>query len=247
MVAATLVAEQELRGARATFAKQVVATGGDDIETSALETNTPVEVRSPIDGRVLQVMRETEGPVAAGVALVELGDLRDLEIVADYLTSDAVQIRSGMPARLEGWGGATLSARVRRVEPSGVTKVSALGVEEQRVDVILDLDDAGLATNSVNTGLGDGFRVEVRVVTWSAESVLVLPEGALFRGSSGDGSWAVFRFETGRAVETPVRIGHRNGLQAEILEGVREGEEIIVHPPDAIEDGVRIRVRATEG
>ena len=247
--AAITIAEQDLRGARATFAR-TVSTEGQDGDTSAGLTASPsIVVRAPVSGRVLRVVRETEGPITQGALIVEIGDLSALEVVADYLTTDAVQIEPGMAARLEGWGGAPLPARVRRVEPSGVTQVSALGVEEQRVDVILDLEPAATAAA---TGLGDGFRVEVRVVTWSSESVLRVPEGALFRSTDGSEraldspAWTLFRLEGGKAIATPVRGGHRDGRHAEILEGVREGETIVNHPPDAVGDGTRIRDLAND-
>jgi len=238
--AAVAISEHELGVARAAFARAFPAAadgagaGGDEGGGGA----RALRILSPIDGSVLRVHRESEGPVAAGEPILELGDTRDLEIVADYLTTDAVRIAPGMPARIHGWGGAApLRARVRRVEPSGRTEISALGVEEQRVDVVLDIEPAEAATADAPP-LGDGFRVEVGVVAWRGEDVLIVPEGALFRDG---GEWAVFREEAGRAALTPVRVGHRDGRSAEILEGLREGETVIVHPPDAVVDGARVR------
>ncbi len=221
------IAEHELEVARAAFARSFpVGEEGEEAERS-------LTLRSPIDGQVLRVVRESEGPIAAGEPLLELGDVGALEIVADFLTTDAVRMVSGMPARIHGWGGEELAARVRRVEPSGVTKISALGVEEQRVDVVLDLDQG----DAVAT-LRDGFRVEVSVISWQESDVLRVPEGALFRL---EGGWGVFRAENGRARSTAVRIGHRDGYFAEVIEGLRDGETVIVHPPDAVADGSRVR------
>ena len=229
--AGVVIAEQELAGARAALAR------GESSTTDGDSDPEPIRLLSPIDGVVLRVMRESAGPIMTGAPLVEVGDRSDIEIVADYLTTDAVQITPGLRARIVGWGGDPLSAIVRRVEPQGVTKISALGVEEQRVDVICDLDPL---EKDRAASLGSGFRVEVEVITWSGDSVLRVPEGGLFRGA--DGEWALYRLDGDRAVETTVRIGHRDGRHAEVLEGVREGESLILHPPDAVIDGARVTV-----
>jgi HlyD family secretion protein len=183
------------------------------------------------------VLRESAGLVAGGAALVEIGDPRDLEIEVDVLSSDAVRIPPNARVFLEQWGGAEpLEARVRLVEPSGFTKVSALGVEEQRVNVIADF----LAVADKRPRLGDGYRIEARIVEWESENVLIVPSGALFR--DGD-FWAVFTVDSGRARLRRVRIGHQNGREAEVLEGLAEGELVVQYPGDQLRDGTRIQTR----
>ncbi len=195
-----------------------------------------IRLRSPVDGVVLKRLRESEATVPKGEPLLEVGDPANLEVVADFLSTDAVKMRPGMPVLIDRWGGQSLlRGRLRRVEPSGFMKISALGVEEQRVWVVADFDDPQTAWES----LGDEYRVEVRVVVWESESALQLPTGSLFRH---DG-WAVFVVEDGRARRRPVEIGWRNGLHAEVLSGVEEGEIVIAHPSDAIADGVRVAER----
>jgi HlyD family secretion protein len=190
-----------------------------------------VPVLAPIAGRVLRLCEECEKVVAAGTSLLELGDAGELEVVVDILSSDAVQVRPGAPMLLDaGAGGTRLRARVRTVEPSGFTKVSPLGVEEQRVNVIGDfLDPPGT--------LGDRFRVEAQIVVWEGNDVLKVPAGALFREGKG---WAVFTVADGRARHRAVEVGHRNPDEVEILAGLAPGETVIVHPSDAIGDGVRV-------
>jgi HlyD family secretion protein len=195
-----------------------------------------VPIVSPVDGRILDILHKSEGVVAAGQTLVEIGDPDDLEIVADFLSADAVQIEPGQSALIEDWGGEPLAGEVRRVEPAGFTKVSALGIEEQRVNVIIDFNDG------VEDGrrLSHGYRVEVRVVLWEEEDVLTTPLTALFR----DGErWAVFVEEEGRARLRHVDIDHRNGLRAEVVGGLEEGERIVSHPSDQVSDGVLIKAR----
>ena len=192
---------------------------------------------SPVRGTVLRVHRRSAGPVAAQEPLLELGDLSRLELVADFLSTDAVRMQPGMAARVVGWGGEqALDARVRRVEPAGFTKVSALGVEEQRVNVILDL-----LPGDASPPLGDGFRVEVEVLLWQGDAVLQIPEGALFRAS--DGGWAVFVVEDQHARLRSVEIGHRDGLQAEVLSGVAEGEPVVLYPGEAVREGTLLEPR----
>ena len=172
--------------------------------------------------------------VRSGAPLVELGDTSDLEIEVDLLSSDAVRVKPGAKMLLENWGGPQpLVARVRLVEPSGFTKVSALGVEEQRVFVIGDFVDPPAARPQ----LGDGFRVEARVVEWESDSVLTAPAGAVFRVGEG---WAVYSIRARRARLTPVTIGRHNGRQVEILAGLQPGDEVITHPDDRIKDHVRV-------
>jgi len=197
-----------------------------------------LNVTSPVSGVVLRRHRESASVVPAGEPLVEVGNLEDLEIVADLLSTDAVQVRAGAVVRLEQWGGAeTLTGRVRLVEPSGFRKLSALGVEEQRVNVVMDFDDPVAAS----ARLGDGFRAEVRIVTWEGDEVVQVPTSALFR--HGD-RWAVYVI-TGDVVRlTPVEVERRNSQTAQVASGVGPGERVVVHPPDTLTDGVKIRVRA---
>jgi HlyD family secretion protein len=193
-----------------------------------------VYLRSPVPGRVLRLIEQSERVVGQGTPVVSIGYTPRLEIVADYLTTDAVKISPGMPALIEEWGGSKpILARVRLVEPGAFTKISALGVEEQRVNVVLDFVSAP-------EQLGDAYRVEVRVITWQSPSVLKVPLSALFR--RGD-DWNVFMAETDRASRRNVKIGHRSDLEAEVLDGLREGERVIVHPGNELTDASRIRIR----
>ncbi|MBE9552447.1 MAG: HlyD family efflux transporter periplasmic adaptor subunit, partial [Proteobacteria bacterium] len=196
-----------------------------------------VEVYSPVDGRILRVIHESEGVVAAGAWLVELGDPHDLEIVVDLLSGDAVRVREGAEVTIEDWGGVSLAGRVRRVEPYAFTKVSALGIEEQRVNVIVDFTDP----QEKWQGLGHGYRVDAHILDWRDEDVLKLPLGALFRDGE---SWAVFVAEDGVAKLRHIEIDHGNGREAEVLDGLAEGTAVILHPGDRISDGVRVLSRS---
>jgi len=196
-----------------------------------------ITIRSPIDGVVLGRQRESEAVVPAGEALLELGDPRQLEIVSDLLSTDAVKIAPGDPVLVERWGGErTLRGRVRRVEPSGFTKISALGVEEQRVNVVVDFADPAEAWKS----LGDAYRVEVRIVIWQADDVLKVPTSSLFR--HGD-TWAVFAVADGRARLRTLELGRRNGREAQVLSGLEAGKHVVVHPSETLEDGSRVTRR----
>ena len=199
---------------------------------SRAASSEPLELTSPIDGVVLRRVRESESVVPAGEDLLEVADPAKLEIVSDFLSTDAVKIEPGDPVLIEQWGGDhAIHGKVRRVEPSGFTKVSALGVEEQRVNVVIDFEDPRQAWES----LGDGFRVEVRVVIWEREDVLKVATSALFRGQEG---WAVFAVDADDRVRvTPVEIGRRNGLEAEVLSGLGEGDRVVVHPSDDVTEG----------
>ncbi|HEX9671117.1 MAG TPA: efflux RND transporter periplasmic adaptor subunit [Thermoanaerobaculia bacterium] len=203
------------------------------LDAEGVEGAGTVPILAPVAGRVLRLCEECDKVVAAGTPLLELGDPADLEVVVDVLSSDAVAIRPGAPMLLAagGEGAGRWQARVRTVEPSGFTKVSPLGVEEQRVNVIGTLLEPPGA-------LGDRFRVEARIVLWEGAGVLKVPAGALFR--EGDG-WAVFVVEEGRARRRTVRLGHRNPDEAEVAEGLRLGETVVVHPSDAVRDGARVR------
>ncbi len=195
-------------------------------------SDLPTPLLSPVDGRVLRLLEQSERVVGPGTPVLEIGYTPRLEVVADFLTRDAVLIRPGMPAVITDWGGNTaLPARVRTVEPGAFTKVSALGVEEQRVNVICDF--AG-----DTDGLQDGYHVEVRVITWQGADVLRVPSSAVFRAS---GEWAVFAVVGGKARRTSVRIGHRGEDDWEVLDGLRPGDRVIVHPSADVEDGARVR------
>jgi HlyD family secretion protein len=197
-----------------------------------------IPLYSPVDGVVLRRLQESAAVVPAGQPLMEVGDLKNLEIVSDLLSSAAVKVRAGQPAAVEQWGGdRPLRGRVRLVEPSGFTKISALGVEEQRVNVIVDFDDARDAWAS----LGDGYRVELRIVVWQKDDVLKVPTSSLFRH---EGKWAVYRVDADRAVRQPVEIGQQGGLEAEVLSGLADGQRIIVYPSDTITDGIQVRPRS---
>ena len=190
-------------------------------------------LRSPVAGCVLRVVEKSERVIQAGAPIVVVGDPRKIEIVTDVLTTDAVNIKPGALVLLEGWGGDhPIRAKVRLVEPAGFTKISALGVEEKRVNVIADFVDSA-------EGLGDGFRVEASVVTWEAEQVLKVPSSAAFRDRD---SWSVFVAAAGQARRRAVQIGHRNQSEVEILGGLSEGEQVVLHPSNQLSDGVRVRV-----
>ena len=194
-------------------------------------------VRAPAGGRVLRVLEESERVVAAGTPLLELSNTAKVELVADVLSTDAVKIRSGTPVLVEGWGGdEPLRARVRLVEPSAFTKVSALGVEEQRVNAVADFVDSVVP-------LGDGYRVEARFVTWEGDALKV-PSGALFRRGN---AWSVFLVEGGRAACREVGAGQRNESEVEITSGLSEGDRVLLHPPNDLEDGARVRPQEEAG
>jgi HlyD family secretion protein len=196
-----------------------------------------VPLLAPVSGRILRILHKSEGVVAAGERLVEIGDPTDLEVAVDFLSSDAVRVRPGQRVIVEQWGGgAALSGRVRLIEPFGFTKVSALGIEEQRVNVIIDFTSPPIDWQR----LGHGYQVEVRVVLWEGVGVRKLPLTALFR--NGD-EWAVFVQEDGHAQLRVVKVGRRTGLEVEIVEGVEVGGRVVVSPSDRISDGVRIRPR----
>ncbi len=196
-----------------------------------------IDVVSPVKGRVLKVMQQSEGAVQPGVPLLEIGNPAALEIVVDVLTSDAVHIRPGASVSIERWGAdQPLRAHVRLVEPSAFTRVSALGVEEQRVNVIIDLDEP----RSVWAALGDGYHVEARIVVWEGDGVLQVPASATFRREPG---WAVFRVADGKAQLVPITIGHVSTERVEVLRGLHEGDPVIVHPSDRVSDGTRVVAR----
>ncbi len=196
-----------------------------------------VIVRAPVSGSVLKLHHESEGVVSAGEPLLDIGNPRSLEVKAEVLSTDTVKIKKGTSVVFERWGGdKPLSGVVRVVEPAGFTKVSSLGVEEQRVLVIVDITSPREAWQR----LGDGYRLDASFIIWEGDNVLQVPASALFR--KGDG-WALFVVEHKRARMKAVEIGQRNGLAAEIVKGLAEGEHVIVHPGDTVRDGVRVRAR----
>ena len=182
-------------------------------------------------------MQESETIVSPGMAILEIGDPADLEIEAEILSRDAVAIRPGDPVEISHWGGEqALNARVRRVEPAAFTKISALGVEEQRVIVLCDLIDPPEAARA----LGDRFRVEVRVAVWHEDDVLVAPAGALFRRSN---AWHTFIYQNGRARLTAIEAGPTDGRHTQIIGGLKQGDRLLLHPPDTVDDGSRVVMR----
>ncbi len=220
------VAEQEVANARLLLER---APDGREMDA--------VPIPSPVAGRVLRVMQESEAVVQPGTPLLEVGDVANLELVVDLLSADAVRVRPGAAAEIERWGGdRTLDARVRTVEPSAFTRVSALGIEEQRVNVILDLT----GPRDQWTSLGDGYRVEARIVIWEETDTVVAPASALFRHN---GAWFAFRVEDGRAREVEVEVGERSDVEAQILSGLEPGDRVILYPGDRVADGNRVDVR----
>jgi HlyD family secretion protein len=196
-----------------------------------------VTVFSPVSGDVLRVVTESEGVVQSGTPILEVGDPDKLEVVVDLLSSDAVQVQPGKRAVIEAWGGsAPLEGVVRRVEPFGFTKVSALGIEEQRVNVIIDIKEPRQQWQR----LGHGYRVEPRIVLWEGRDVLKVPLSALVRQGQ---KWAVFVADGGEAVLREVEIGHENGLEAEVTAGLKAGERIVLHPGDRVAPGARLEER----
>ncbi len=196
-----------------------------------------VAIKSPVNGQVLQVYHRSEGVVNAGQPLVEIGDARALEVEIDVLSANAVRIASGTRVLFDRWGGKqTLEGRVRIVEPVGFTKTSALGVEEQRVLVVADIT----SEPKLWKRLGHGYRVEARFIIWEAENIIQIPSSALFR--SGE-QWAVFVFENNRAVRRMIEVGQRSGLIAEVISGLTQGERVITHPDDTVNDGIRVCLR----
>lgn len=195
-------------------------------------SSLPTAIRAPVTGRVLRLFEKSERVVTAGTPLLEIGFTPRLEIVSDFLTRDAVRIKPGMPALITDWGGAKdIPARVRLVEPGGFTKVSALGVEEQRVNVICDPTEP-------TDGLEDAYHVNVRVIVWQGANVLKVPASSIFRLQN---DWAVFLVKDGRAHRTIVQIGHRGSTDWQVTAGLKAGDRVIVHPGADVDDGVRIK------
>jgi HlyD family secretion protein len=225
--AALSQADADLQSARA----MLIQPGQHDVAACC------VEVRSPESGQVLRVLSESEAVVAAGTPLLEIGNAGELEIVVDLLSADAVRVQTGAAVYIDHWGGdTTLAGRVRLVEPSGFTKVSALGIEEQRVNVVVDIIDPP----QTRPGLGDAFRVDLRIVVWHAADVLKVPVSALFREHE---NWAVFVAINGTAQRRRVVVGERSNTEAEVTAGLTADDVVIMHPSDRVDDGVRIEPR----
>ncbi|MFZ1363549.1 MAG: efflux RND transporter periplasmic adaptor subunit, partial [Brachymonas denitrificans] len=222
-------ADERVASERLSAARAVLAEEG---RASSSKTQ---EVAAPVDGVVLRRMVESAAPVPVGQPLMEVGDAAALEIESDVLSTDAVRLAPGMGARILRWGGeGVLQATVKRVEPGGFTKVSALGVEEQRTRVVLDF----ASPHAQWERLGDGYRVEVQFLVQRKDNLLQVPASALFRAGEG---WAVYRIGQGKARRTLVKLGLRSATVAEVLEGLKEGDQVIVQPDDRIREGTRIR------
>jgi HlyD family secretion protein len=218
-------AAAELKGARAALSPAT---------TAGAQASIPV--RSPTAGRVLRIPDQSERVVPAGSPILELGDASAMEVVVDVLSTDAVRVRPGDDVEIVEWGGEQpIHGRVRSIEPSAFTRVSALGVDEQRVNVLIDLPDRPKT-------LGDGFRVEARMTIWHADNVMTIPASAVFQRRDG---WRVFIVDHGRARLRPVQIGHRTGASVEIVKGLAPGMKVVLFPSDKIDDGVRIHARGS--
>jgi len=207
-----------------------------EFTTPANGSRPPVELHAPACGRVLKVFEESSRAVIVGTPLLEVGDPTDLEVIIEALSRDGATIKPGTPVELEQWGGAEpLQATVRFVEPAAFTKISALGVEEQRVYVVADL----ITPSAQRGSLGDNFRVEARIITWQKEQALKVPNGAIFRRGE---QWHAYVVADGRARQRPVKIGRASGTETEVLDGLSDGDEVILYPGDRIHDGLRVRV-----
>lgn len=226
----------EIRQAQAA-ARQAGSPSPDSATDDSPSPITPITLLSPVNGYVLNVFEESARPVTPGLALLEVGDPADLEAEIELLSSDAVAVRPGAEVSIEQWGGdQPLRGRVTVIEPGGFTKISALGVEEQRVKVRVDFVDP----IPPDRPLGDRYRVEARIITWQADAVLQVPAGALFRRGN---DWMTFLFDDGRARLATVVIGHHSGASAEVVSGLSAGQQVILHPPDAVAEGKAVRPR----
>lgn len=239
------VARFQLEQARAALARTSVRAAAnssspttvpttDDTPASAASSDSVFQIISPVSGYVLRVWQESEAPVNPGTQLLEVGDISELEAVIDVLSRDAVNVRPGAPVLLERWGGGeALRGIVRRVEPSGFTKISALGVEEQRVNVIVDFTD----DLKMRQMLGDGYRVDARIIVWEKADVLKVPVGALFRNGA---DWSAFVVDAGKSVQRKLKLGRMNAEEAEVLEGLNDRDVVIMHPSDKIKNDVAV-------
>ena len=230
--------EQEAARAEREVALQEQAQAAAVLQPAGQATpGRPLVVRAPADGVVLKVAQPSEATLPAGTALLDIGDPARMEVVAELVTTDAVQAQPGHRVVIERWGGPPVQGRVRRVEPAAFTKVSALGIEEQRVKVLVDIEDPPAGWQVV----GDGFRVTVRIVTQSVDGAVLAPVGALF--PFADGGMAVYRIDGGRARLQAVEVGGRNGNEAWIQSGLAPGQAVIVYPPPTVAEGRRVQAR----
>jgi len=223
------------RSERASVAARLI-----DPSSAPAKTNSTccIQIRAPVSGRVLKIIQDSEAVVTPGAPLLEIGDPLDLEVVADLLSTDAVQIATGSVVQIDGWGGSPVQGRVTRVDPAGFVKVSALGIEEQRVRTTIDFaGDPGVFPR-----LGHDYRVIVHVTVWKTDQALTVPVGSLFRRGN---DWAVFSVKGGRARTTLVSIGHRNAQLAEVLSGLSAGDRVVLHPSDRVKDGTAVLQRET--
>ncbi|PID60458.1 MAG: RND transporter [Gammaproteobacteria bacterium] len=202
---------------------------------AAADASEELQILAPANGSALTLLAESATPITAGTSIIEIGDVSgDLEVVCELLSRDAVRVRPGQSVEIVDWGGKPmLPATVRRVSPAGVAKVSAMGVEEQRVEVVIDFTGA----KEERAGLGHGYQVNARIVVWEADQVLRIPSAALFREGE---AWAAFVVVDGRAVRRPVDIGVNNGTFAEVLGGLDAGDRVVLYPSNAIEDGTLV-------
>lgn len=233
--------DEEVNAAQ--FAVQISRFELEQAQAALLVANsesTPAsrfEIQSPITGTVLRVVQESATVIAPGTPVIEVGDPGNMEIEIDVLSADAISMRPGARVILDHWGGSgSLEGRVRRIEPAGFTKISTLGVEEQRVWVVADL----VSNRDEWLALGDGYRVEARIIVWESDDVLKVPNGALFRLED---DWAAFVLDNGRGRLRQVKLGQRGENEAEVLDGLSEGDEVIVHPGDRIHDGAAVELR----
>jgi len=223
---AVRAAEFDLAAAKAALVSRGEAAGG-----------RAVTVKAPIAGVILKRMQESESVVVPGAPLVEIGNLDDLELVTDLLSTDAVKVKPRADVVIDRWGGpGTLAGRVQRIEPSGFMKISALGVEEQRVNVVIDFIDP----RERRASLGDGFRVEVRIVVWDKADATTVPTSSLFRLA---GEWAVFVVDGEVLHRRTVKIGQRNDQVAEVLEGLTPGDRVVAYPGESLSDGAKVKLR----
>lgn len=228
---AVVVAERDLASARAQIESARAQADALRAARGATAGSVPIPLLSPTSGEVLSLLEKNRRVVPAGTPIMQVGDPNGLEIVVDLLSSDAVSVQEGMSVLIEGWGGdRSLKGKVLRVEPSAFTKISALGIEEQRVNVVISLTEAA-------PRLGDGYRVDAEIVLWESDNVLKAPASALFREAGG---WALFVVRDGVARKIFVNVGHRNNTEVEIQNALREGDVVIIHPSDAVSDGISV-------
>lgn len=229
-----VAAEGALRAAEA----ELSASAGGPVSAPAAndqDARAPIEVKANATGRILHVFQESARAVAQGTPLLEIGDPANLEVIVEMLSRDGAAIAAGAPVALEQWGGPVpLEGRVRLVEPAAFTKYSALGVEEQRVNVVVDIT----SPREQWTSLGDNFRVEARVITWESDRALKVPASGLFRQGN---AWAAYVVRGGKAALVPVQAGRSGGGEIQITGGLQEGDEIILYPGDRIKDGQRVK------